>query len=89
MLGILKYQKDKGKDGERKDAAATALSLYNSLSAPNERANFVQEFEAQGGGKTAAGLKFALTFKKELESKKKVGFESEENMLTRRAVCII
>ena len=83
MIGLLKYQKSHGKDKERSELACQAHAVYSTLTTPQERALFVQDFEANGNGKTANGLKFALTFKKTLSSRKNVEVGSHENMLTR------
>jgi hypothetical protein len=83
MLGLLKYNADKGKDQEKKDAALTALNVYKALADADERAQFLQDFASSGGGKTAASLKFAVQFRKSVENKKVTETSATENFYTR------
>ena len=83
MLGVLKYNASKGKDEEKSDAAAKALTVYNSLVQTSDRAQFVKDFEANGNGKTANGMKFAMTFKKSLAASRHEEVSATENWFTR------
>ena len=88
MLGMLKYQSSKGQ-GERKDASVVALQVYQELSTADDKANFLQDFESNGGGKTAQGLKFAMSFKKSVSHEKSNSMSSIEDYITRRAFSLV
>ena len=85
MLGVLKYHSGKtdGKDAQRTENAQQALDVYKALSTGTDRARFVEEFEANGKGKNAEALKFAVTFEKILKNNKSVEVGMTEDMLTR------
>ena len=87
MLGLLKYQAEHGKD--RKDPAQKALDVYKSLADPEDRASFLADFESNGGGKTAAALKFALRFTKAVDNKKSKGASSTEDYFCRSQAILI
>ena len=83
MLGLLKYQRDKAKPGEKKDDAIEALKVYQTLSEADERKKFLEAFEANGSGLQKSSLKFALTFKQSLKSNKVTEVSSVEDYITR------
>ena len=83
MLGVLKYNSEKGKDADKSTLASKALDVYKSLASSQERAQFLSDFENNGGGKNKDSLKFALTFKKTLVSGKQAQVSLVENWFTR------
>ena len=83
MLGILRYNAEFGKNQEKKRDAAEALKIYKALADPSDRLHFLSEFEANGNGKGPSGLKFASTFKMQLDGGQKTELATEENFMTR------
>ena len=83
MLGILMYNAEFGKNQEKKRDAAEALKIYKVLADPSDRLHFLSEFEANGNGKGPSGLKFASTFKMQLDGGQKTELATEENFMTR------
>lgn len=83
MLGALKYKADpKRKDPELRAAAGEALAIYRDLNA-TEKKKFLAEFEANGKGKKASNLKFALTFKRTLEVSESTEQQTVEGYFTK------
>ena len=82
MLGILKYQAGKGKDGERASEATAALDIYKNLGEASERAAFLEAFENSGRG--ATGFKFGQSFSFKVASKSSRSMSSTEDFYTRR-----
>ena len=64
MLGNLKYNAGNAKkvDEEKKNVAQEALKVYKSLEDLSDKADFLNQYEENGMGKTAKGLAFATTF---------------------------
>lgn len=83
MLGLLKYQRDKAKAGEKKNDAIEALNVYQTLSEAEDRKKFLEAFEVNGGGKDKNSLKFALNFRQSLQSNKSTEVSSVEDYITR------
>ena len=68
MLSLLKYRAGPAKCGEEDKAdAAHALSCYQALADPKDRARFLADFDKHGGGKGPGSLKFAVQFKQSLK----------------------
>ena len=82
MLGSLKYKSDRGKDGELRAAASEALAIYRDLNA-NEKKKFLAEFEANGKGKKASNLKFALSYKRTFQVSESTEQKTVEGYFTK------
>ena len=71
-----------GKDETRRDEAQGVLEVYESLGGSVSKADFLRDFEINGGGKGKDALKFAATFKKTAESDKTVNVSVVDNYCT-------
>jgi hypothetical protein len=90
-LGILKYQATNGKDPEKQELAKQALGSYNAIMGRNasaiaERAQFLQEFEANTNhGKDKNKLKWFVDYKKKVVGSDTTMIGSVEHYFTRLA----
>ena len=71
-----------GKNEARREEAQGVLDVYESLGDPERKAEFLRDFETNGGGKGKDALKFAATFKKTAESDKTVDVSVVDNYCT-------
>jgi len=83
MLGLLKHNAENSKKGEKKDDATEALNIYKNRADPDSRVKFLQEFEANGGGKTPGSLKFALNCRMSVANTKITDVSCVEYFITR------
>ncbi len=89
MLAMLNYQADKGKDAKKAENAKKALEVYRMSKTAEQKAQFLQQFEANGSGKGSDSLKFAWTFVQTIESQKVQQHGVKEGLFTRLTCCSI
>ena len=85
MLSFL-HGRINGKDKNKSSEASEAKSIYQNLQDPTEKKSFIDEFFANGSGKSAGSLKFAGKFRKRIEVRDNSQCGLHEEYITRAKV---